>query len=107
MVLECLKLLIKLAGITGSLRNYVANFLQLIIARAISCITQFFLSTTPLCGGVIGAENSCLMPNSSQKSSKTGVLEFLFIVTTNSFDETPILILQFFKEKFCFLRNVI
>src|SRR5438045_9511529 len=59
---------------------------------AASMRVRFFLSTTPFCCGVYGAENSCLIPSSSRNSSILVFLNsvplsllILLIFTSNSF----------------------
>ena len=55
------------AVFTASPHNNFVMLLLFNMTLAISWITLFFLSTTPFCWGVLGAENSCLVPWSLQK----------------------------------------
>ena len=62
------------AVLMASPHKFLATSLLCNIALAISWITPFFLSTTPFCWGVIGAENSWDIPDLVQKDS---IYEFL------------------------------
>ena len=61
---------------TASTQNLCGTFFPCSITHAIFWITRLFLSTMPFCG-IFRAENSCLMPYSSQKLINLEFLNFL------------------------------
>src|SRR6266498_5121134 len=80
------------AVLTASAQNWSEVLYSSSIVLAASMRVRFFLSTTPFCCGVYGAENSCLIPSSSRNFSMLVFLNslslsllILLIFTSNSF----------------------